>query len=246
MNQKIALQLYSLRNRIDGGFKAQLRRLAAIGYQGVEFAGMHEIPAPELQALLLELGLVPVGAHTPLNELENAPERVIAYHREIGTGDIVVPYAEFHEEADVERIVSLSRKIAPKVRAAGMRLLYHNHSQEFTVKFGGKTVLELLRERTAPEELGFELDVFWATYAGYDPVEVIEQFGERCKMVHAKDMNNLREKKMTEVGAGIIDFSRILSQCDKMGHPWVIVEQDEIEMEEYESVKISLQHLQKL
>ena len=246
MKQDVALQLYSLRNRVGSDFKAQLRQVAAIGYQGVEFAGLHNIPAEDMKSLLLELGLAPVGAHTPLEELENSPDAVIAYHKSVGTKYIVIPYASFQQEGDVEKIVALTKKIGPKIRAAGMRLLYHNHDHEFTVRFGEKTVLELLRDRTSPEELGFELDVFWAVHAGFDPVAVMEQFGERCVLVHAKDMNSLQDKKMTEVGTGVIDFEKILSQCTAMGHPWIIVEQDEIDMDEYESVKVSLENLKKL
>lgn len=246
MKQKIALQLYSLRNSVKGDFKAQLQTVAAIGYRGVEFAGMHGISAEEMKPFLEKLKLHPVGAHTPFNELENNLDEVIAYHRTIGTQYLVIPYGEFRTKADAEKVVSLSKRISPQIRAAGMRLLYHNHSQEFTVRFDGKTVLELLRDQTSPEELGFELDVFWAVHAGFDPVEIMEKFGHRCVLVHAKDMNNIQDKKMTEVGTGIVDFRKIIAQCNTMEHAWMIVEQDEIDMDEYKSVEISLKNLQKM
>ncbi len=246
MGRTFALQLYSLRDRVEGDFAGQLKKVAAVGYRGVEFAGFHGIPANEMRALLGALSLTPAGSHTPLEQLENDLDAVIAYNRAIGTQAVVIPYAAFETEADVERIVSLSRKIAPSIREAGMRLLYHNHHQEFNTKFDGKPVLELLRDRTAPEELEFELDIYWAAHAGYDPVQVMRDFGSRCVYVHAKDMNNRQEKKMTEVGTGVVDTAGVLAQCDRQGIPWVIVEQDEIEIDEYQSVEISLRNLSRM
>ncbi len=244
MAMKFALQLYSLRNRMEEGFEAQLKKVAAMGYQGVELAGLHNLPAERMKALLKELQLCPVGAHTPLEELENDLDAVIAYHKTVGTKAIVIPYATYETRSDVERVVSLARRAAPAVNAAGMALLYHNHQQEFTTRFGGKTVLELLEEQV--DALGFELDVFWAAYAGLDPVAVMKSLGGRCALVHLKDMNSPQEKKMTEVGTGVIDFARILEQCRQMGHSWGVVEQDDIYMEEYQSVKVSLENLKKL
>jgi sugar phosphate isomerase/epimerase len=242
-NLKVALQLYTLRDYDQEDFAAKLIKVREAGYDGVEFAGFADIPAEEMKSLLEKAGLEAMGSHTRMEELMDRLDEVIAYNQVIGSSYIVIPYYKIESMEDVHSLIAIVKAIGPKIKAAGMELLYHNHYHEFTNEFGEKPILEMLREATTEAELSFEIDMFWTTHADREPVEVMDTFGSRCKTVHVKDMVNKEDKEMTEVGTGLLDLKGIIEKAKTSGYEWVVVEQDRIKIDGYDSVKISLDHV---
>lgn len=242
-NLKVALQLYTLRDYDQEDFAAKLIKVREAGYDGVEFAGFADIPAEEMKSLLEKAGLEAMGSHTRMEELMDRLDEVIAYNQVIGSSYIVIPYYKIESMEDVHSLIAIVKAIGPKIKAAGMELLYHNHYHEFTNEFGEKPNLEMLRQATTEAELSFEIDMFWTTHADREPVEVMDTFGSRCKTVHVKDMVNKEDKEMTEVGTGLLDLKGIIEKAKTSGYEWVVVEQDRIKIDGYDSVKISLDHV---
>ena len=242
-NLKVALQLYTLRDYDKEDFALKLKKVSEAGYDGVEFAGFENIPAEEMKAILAKNNLTAMGSHTRIEELLDNLDEVIAYNQVIGTSYIVIPYYKMESMEDVHSLLAIVRRIGPEIKAAGMELLYHNHYHEFNNEFGDKPILEMLKEATTEEEFNFELDMFWTTHAGREPVEIMEQFGSRCKTVHLKDMVNKEDKEMTELGTGVLDLKGILAKAQASGYEWVVVEQDRIKIDGYESVKLSLENV---
>lgn len=242
-NLKVALQLYTLRDYDQEDFAAKLGKVREAGYDGVEFAGFADIPAEAMKAMLEKSGLEAMGSHTRVEELLDHLDEVIAYNQVIGSSYIVIPYYKIESMEDVHSLIAIVKGMGPKIKAAGMDLLYHNHYHEFTNEFGDKPILEMLREATTEAELNFEIDMFWTTHADREPVEVMDDFGSRCKTVHVKDMVNKEGKEMTEVGTGILDLKGIIGKAKSLGYKWVVVEQDRLKIDGYESVKISLDHV---
>lgn len=245
-NLKVALQLYTLRDYDKEDFAAKLRKVREAGYDGVEFAGFADIPAADMKATLDSLQLAAMGSHTRIEELLGDLDNVIAYNRVIGSSYIVIPYYEMKSEEHVQTLIGIAKEIGPKIKAAGMELLYHNHYHEFINDFGDKPILETLRESTTEGELNFEIDMFWTTHAGREPVRIMDDFGTRCKTVHLKDMMNKEEKEMIELGTGILDLAGIVAKAKSAGYEWVVVEQDRIKIDGYESVKLSLDNVKAL
>lgn len=240
---KTALQLYTLRDYDKEDFAAKLRKVREAGYDGVEFAGFADMAATEMKAILDSQQLIAMGSHTRIEELLNNLDAVISYNQAIGSSYIVIPYYEMNSEEDVQALIRIVKEIGPKIKAAGMDLLYHNHYHEFINDFGDKPILETLKESTTEDELNFEIDMFWTTHAGREPVSVMDEFGSRCKTVHLKDMVNKKDKEMTELGTGILDLAGILAKAQSSGYEWVVVEQDRIKIDGYESVKLSLNNV---
>ena len=89
---KIALQLYSVRDDAKEDLYGTLKRVKAFGYTGVEFAGLHGHDPLEVKAMCQELGLVPISAHVPLDDLMADMEATIDCYKKIGVSYIVIPY----------------------------------------------------------------------------------------------------------------------------------------------------------
>ena len=240
MNINLAIQLYTLRN-VKQSFADILKKVRETGFDGVEFAGFHDYAPADLKTLLDSLGLTAEGSHTPYEQLQSDLPGVIEANRILGTGYIILPWYSAETRDEYLRLAEFCDKTGRAVREAGMEFLYHNHSGEFTL-FDGKTGLELLAENTESGNLSFQLDVYWAQYAGFDPTEYMKKLGGRCRTVHLKDMAG-PEKRMTEVGTGIVDIRGVIAQGREMGLPWFTLEQDNVYMDEYESIGISCRNI---
>ena len=100
--------------------------------------------------------------------------------------------------------------LGKKCNDAGLQLLYHNHDFEFKPDSDGQVILDYLLENLDAELVNFQLDLFWATKAGVDPVAYFEKYPNRFKAWHVKDMD--KQGRFAPVGRGTIDFTRILSK----------------------------------
>lgn len=85
-------------------------------------------------------------------------------------------------------------------------------------------------QNTNPETVDFEMDIYWVIVPGADPVAWLQKYPNRFKLCHIKDrLKTARpgeEDASTEVGAGSIDFKKILSAAQKTGMEYYIVEQE--------------------
>ena len=84
MTLPVALQLYTVRDEMAADFEGTLKKVKALGYDGVEFAGLFDKTAAQAKALCEENGLVPISAHVPLDDMVADPECVLSVYAEIG------------------------------------------------------------------------------------------------------------------------------------------------------------------
>ena len=92
MSFPIALQLYSVREDLANDFAGTLRKVKALGYEGVEFAGLYGTKPDAMHKLLKEIGLTPISAHVPFVDLMADPRGMVNDYAEIGCEYIVIPY----------------------------------------------------------------------------------------------------------------------------------------------------------
>lgn len=244
---KVALQMYTVRDEAANDFKGAYRRIAEMGYQGVQPAGYGNLPAEEFRTMIDELGVEVVGPHLNLTALENDLESEIEYCKKIGTTDLVIPAIPNERRASLEAWKENARSfnaIGERCRKAGMRLIYHNHDFEFK-EFGGKLAIDLLLEETDPAHLLWEPDVYWIRHAGYDPAEYIRKYSGRCPLIHLKDMTRGEPHTFAEVGTGVIDFKPIFEASEAGGAEWYIVEQDRCEGSSFEAARTSLENMKR-
>jgi sugar phosphate isomerase/epimerase len=111
----------------------------------------------------------------------------------------------------------------------------------------------VLLSQTPPALVGFELDTFWASLAGIDPVTLIERYRGRVPLVHLKDKargtpvqydeTRVPREAFKEIGQGEIDFGRVLRAAASAGVKYYFVEQDYCPGNPLDSLRLSWQAL---
>ncbi len=182
---KYGIQMYSLRDITKEDLDGALGKVAAMGYKSVEFAGFFDHSAEEVKAMLDKYDLELAGTHSPMGDLVNKFEETLAYHKAIGNKRYIVPGHDFSTRAKLDEFIKNCNEIAPKLRAEGIELYFHNHHREF-LPMGeeGYIVHKELEEKT---DIRFEIDTYWSYVAGKDSVELLKYFGNRVDIVHLKD-----------------------------------------------------------
>ncbi|MFJ7936104.1 sugar phosphate isomerase/epimerase family protein [Sporosarcina sp. NPDC096371] len=136
---------------------------------------------------------------------------------------------------DYQRTAAWLNDIGKQLHAKGFSLGYHNHDFEFT-KFDGKTGFDILFENTDANHLKIELDCFWAAYTGNNPVDIIENYADRCVSLHVKDMKVGGDQHIsTELGTGTLPLADYIQQGKKHSVRWFVVEQEHFTKDPVES-----------
>lgn len=241
----VSVQLWTLRDEVDRDFVGTLRKVAEIGYAGVEFAGYGAFSAGELRKVLDDLGLKASGSHVGIEALIADLPRQMDYCREIGSEFLICPWLPDEMRTDAQaylRTAETLDRIGAECRRNGLAFCYHNHDFEFQ-RFDGKYGLDILYEATNPQDVQAQLDVYWVKRGGGDPAAYIRKYAGRCPLVHLKDMADDADRSFAEVGTGILDFDSIFTACQEAGVRWYVVEQDVCKRPPLESVRISFENL---
>ena len=250
----VGIQVYGLRDLLENTpeqVPAVMKQVKELGYDGVELAGLYGLDPTFIRDTLAEIGLTPLSAHVPLADMMADIEKVIADYQLIGVDYLVVPYLpeEYrHLTPGYPVVIEKMKKIGAAVKAAGMKLLYHNHNFEFVRLEDGTFGFDDIYRQVPADLLMVEPDTCWIKVAGQDPVEYIHKYGSRCEVIHLKDFvkegnpQNLykligieTEKKEEDtgffefrpVGFGQMLWEPILNASLEAGAKWVVVEQDE-------------------
>jgi sugar phosphate isomerase/epimerase len=234
LKSPIGLQLYSVRMLLPKDFDGTLTKLAAMGYKNVEAAGYYDKTATEWLKAMDDAGLRCTSTHHPLALLLQHEDEYIEFAHTTGMQYIVCPSPRKKDPAasgpmtldDWKWSVGEFNRIGEKVKAAGMRFGYHNHTPEFQTLDGVLVYDELLR-LADPKFVFFEMDLGWVCAAGHDPVPYLRKWPERFPLVHVKDMvkNSDGTSHSVVLGTGYIDYHRILRAAT--GLKQYFIEQEE-------------------
>ena len=273
-NLPVALQLYSVRGDMEQDFKGTLQKVKALGYDGVEFAGLFNQAPEQINAWCKEIGLVPISAHVPLADMLADVDKVIADYKAVGCEYIVVPYVTEERRPGGElffQMVDEIRAIGEKCKAAGLVLLYHNHDFEFKKLESGEYGLDYLYANVSSDLLQTELDQCWVKYSGIEPVDYLKKYTGRAPVVHLKDFHiegkqegdpyaliglaesNAKKTSAFEfrpVGHGVQDVPSIIAAAKEAGSKWLVVEQDQpsasLGKTAFECVAMSMDYLKSI
>jgi sugar phosphate isomerase/epimerase len=229
---KAGVQLFSYR-KADMSLAEQVQSAAESGFDGVEFAWLDETDVAAVTDVLDERSVSVAGAHEGMNSLEQPVEDVLKRHEAVGCDRIIVPHIDEHRFCSQTAIDAVSRdlaEIAETVETYDMRLGYHNHDHEFKTDglAAHETAFHYFLE-TVDETLEIELDIGWTAAAGYDPVELIETYGDRMHAIHVKDIeprHNTDTFPTVNLGEGIIAVEDCIQAAHDHGVEWAIYENE--------------------
>lgn len=245
----IGLQMYTLREDTAKDFTGTLRKVAALGYEGVEFAGYGGMAADELRDLLNELNLKAIGAHVGLPLIKSRLQEEIAYLKTIGAKYMICPWlpiAEYQTEEAWKELFALFEQAGAACHQEGLVFCYHNHAFEFESRIDGEYVFDALYASTSPEFVQVEMDTGWVQFAKLDPVAYIAKYAGRLPLVHLKDYDGVTGEgqiNTLELGNGTLPLGDLVRAASEAGTEWIIVEQDRCVKPPLESVEISLNWL---
>ena len=179
------IQMYSIRDLAEKDLEGALRLVSELGYKYVEYAGFFGHSAEEIAAWQQKYGLICSGTHTGGEGLlpQNL-EETVRFHKTIGNTNYIIPGADLSTLEKIDGIVQLFETARPYLEENGIRLAYHNHYKEFKVMPWGSTMHSELELRTG---IDFEIDTYWAFYAGVDPLAIMERLKNRIRVIHLKD-----------------------------------------------------------
>lgn len=247
----IGLQLYTVRDKITQDLDGTLNRLAEIGYNSIEAAGysaadgtFYGMKPKAFAEKLKGLGMPLHSSHT-VAEPDTA-EKVFADAAEAGCQYVIYPYLpeEFRQNIDGYKATAEKfNKIGEIGNKYGVRFGYHNHAFEFD-KMDGQIGMDVLIGETDPDLVTFEVDLYWVTKGGHDPVDYIKKHPGRFEIYHVKDMVKTEDMFFSPVGVGRIDFESIFAVKDIAGMKMIFVEQDRFrDFDPFESVEMSFNYL---
>ncbi|MGY1670287.1 sugar phosphate isomerase/epimerase family protein [Geodermatophilus sp. SYSU D00710] len=259
---KISIQLYTFADYIGFGADADtqarhedvLRSLAEMGYRNVEPFTLSGWTAEEYAAVLDEYGLkasarhVEVGTHTDPADIEQILEenRVLGI-KYFGSGSSAgAPWTQaLPTEADWVAYAEYLDTVGEQARKAGQTLMIHNHDFEFTTLFGDRTAFDILMQHTQAKNVVSQLDLYWVSYAGLNPVDVIEEYGNRIQLFHVKDLNPTNEE-IEIVGRGSIEFPSIFAAAGGSTRYFVVEHDprfDDPTFDPFEAARVGLGYL---
>ena len=262
-SRPLGAQLYTLRSILPDNPAQTLKDLAALGYQEAEVL---QAGYDQLQPMVADAGLKAVSIHLVSSIITGTwgdgakpalltVEAAAEFAAEAGLSYLVMPYlGQSDRGTTLDHYKALGEKLnaaGEAAKAAGLGFAYHNHAFEFE-PMEGSTPLDAILSASDPELVGLELDVFWVSIAGLDPVEMIQQYSGRIPLMHLKDKaadaptqfaEGVPKEAFKEVGSGVIDFPAVLAAGEEAGVKHFFVEQDQTSGDPLDSLKKSIEYL---
>ena len=264
----VAVQVYSVREDAQKDFKATIKKLKEMGYDGVELAGFYDYTPIEIKKILDEAELKAISAHVPFDAFAKDLEKTIDDYKLVGCEYIALPYMADNmrpKNCDFNKTLDEIRRIGKACNDKGIVLAYHNHDFEFEKMDDGSYMLDYIYSNISADLLKVQPDICWILVSGVNPSEYIRKYSGRCPVVHLKDfignktetMYDLigqaeKEKKgeafqFKPVGSGKQDIPSVLQASIDAGAKWVVVEQDmSLAQPMLEAVKESRDYLKTL
>ncbi len=249
--RNLGVQIYTVRNILEPDSAKVLNEIHSIGYAELEATADTVAKAwPAIQGSGLKLTSLHLNPKPTDAQFADAKAKGFTY--------AVVPYIPPDMRGGVDVMKKLAASLQDSGKRAyehGLQLCYHTHAFEYE-PMGGTTPLQILMGETDPKLVKLELDIFWATVAGHDPVAVLKQYSGRVPLLHLKDKakgklpdaqfnEKVPKELFKEVGSGSLNIPAVLQAANKAGVQHYFVEQDQ-SPDPIASLRESYRFLQKM
>ncbi|NIM51476.1 MAG: TIM barrel protein [Gemmatimonadales bacterium] len=263
-DRPLGFQSYGVRREIERDFTGTLERVRELGYASVEmcsprgnyyrtagYGNLTDLPPAEIKQQIEDAGLVCKSAHfEPHEVVVDDPARTADYAAALGLQDIVMSGSGIADDGtvdDIRRWAEIANRAAEVVRAAGLRLGYHNHAIGPQVE--GRPQYEHIMEALDPDLVTMQFQLA-SIAGGYDIVYYLERYAGRYSSLHMHDYDPAMKGRepgrlggIVPCGEGMIDWPALLQaalQSDIADHGFIV----EIETEEpLEGLRRSIEFL---
>ena len=269
---KIGLQLFSVPKMLEKDFEGTMKTLSEIGYKELEFFGPYPFSTDnakkswsavtpslgfsgsgyfgrtpqQVKEILDRYNLATPSMHVDLDTLRTKMNEAGEAAHMLGqtyAGISAIPQDQRHTLDDYKRMADEFNKLGEAAQKVGFKFIYHNHGYGLK-EMEGKIPFDVILERTDPNLVFLEMDIYWMTAGGADVVKYLDKNPNRFKLMHVKDMaKQVRfsgdggDSKqwielfpyMTTAGNGVLDLKTILSHAKKSGMEHFIVEHDRVD-----------------
>ena len=240
----LGVQLYSVRNAISTNVPGTLARVRALGFREVELAGTYGLTAAQFRAELDRAGLRATSMHVGYERLRDSLQAVLDEARTLGVqyvGTAWIPHADGPlTEEGAHRAAADFSVWGRAAQQRGLQFFYHVHGYEFQPGTSGMLPMDILMRETPADAVKFEMDVFWISRPGADPVAWLRKYSTRWRLLHLKDMKKGTPTNVntgsanpdeTEVplGTGQIDYRGVLRTAQEIGVEKYYVEDETAE-----------------
>jgi len=239
----VGLQLYSIRDAMTADVPGTLKKVSDMGYINLELANyadgkFYGLAPAEFKKIVTDLGMVCYSSHSQVESASITMDKaklMADAHAEIGVKYCIKPWIE-EPDRNVEaykKMIADCNEVGKIMKGVGIQFGYHNHNFEFLNTDGVVPYYDIFLKEMDADLITMELDLFWASKAGQDPVEMFNKYPGRFQLLHFKDMKTNQPPFFTvikddvcSVGEGVIDFKKILAAKDIAGAKCIIVEDD--------------------
>lgn len=239
----VGLQLYTLRDAMSADLLGTLKKLSDMGYKTLELAGyangkFYGYSAAEFKKIVSDLGMVVISSHSAVESkgiTMDTAKLMADAHAALGVKYCVQPWVN-DEDRTIEKYKKMIgdwNKVGKIMKEVDIQFGYHNHNFEFARVNGVVPYYDIFMPEMDKELITMELDLFWASKAGQDPIEMFKKYPGRFQLLHFKDMKTKQapffdviKDDICSVGEGVIDFKKILTAKETAGVKYLFVEDD--------------------
>jgi len=260
----IGLQLYTIREAMGIDVPGSLKKVADIGYKYLELAGyadrkFYKMEPSDFRKQVNDLGMEILSSHTQVEAQGITLDNAIIMaedHAKLGVKYCIQPWVVPEARttiASYQKMVADWNLVGKIMKEHGIQFGYHNHNFEFDTVEGKIPYFDVFMTELDKDLVTMELDLFWTSKAGQNPVDIFNKYPGRFQLFHMKDMYTAvqtpyfttdGETDFAPVGEGILNFKKILAVKDVAGMKYMIVEQDATKDGlPFEAIKTSITNL---
>lgn len=234
--QEFGIQLYSLRNQFKENIEHSLKTISDWGIKTIEGGDTYGMEENQFRALLDKYELNPISIGASYEDLRDHPMEVAQKALRYGARFVMCSWIPHDgNRFDIENTkaaVKIFNQAGAVLKREGITLAYHAHGYEFRPYEYG-TLFDYMAQNA--KNFSLEMDVFWITHGGEDPVALMEKYPDFVVMLHLKDMekgvkgnNTGGEDVETNVvlGQGQIDIEGVVRKAHEQGVRYMFIEDE--------------------
>jgi sugar phosphate isomerase/epimerase len=240
----IGLQLYTIRDAMGKDVPGSLKMVSDIGYKYLELASYENgkfygyLPG-DIKKMANDLGMEIISSHagvSPRGITSDEAKKMAEDHAKVGAKYCMQPYIADEDRKSIagfQKMVADWNKVGRIMKDNGIQFGYHNHNFEFGTVEGKVPYFDVFLAEMDKDLMTMEIDLFWVTKAGINPIELFKKYPGRFQLFHMKDMYTkeapffkTQSSDFAPVGAGLINFRKILAAKNIAGMKYMFVEQD--------------------